>query len=314
MRSLPQSIIRLISSLAVLVILAVCLPAAALAAKEKQKTFASPEEAVQSLLAAARSNSDQELAAIFGPGSQKFVSSGDPVADKAGRARFVTLYEEKNRLEQKGEGTMVLLLGNEDFPYPIPLVKKGERWVFDTKAGKDELLSRRIGRNELSVIESVRAYADAQREYYARDRDGDGTREFAEKFKSTPGKQDGLFWEVREGEEQSPLGPLVAGADREGYALGKASKPAPFHGYYFKILKAQGPHAEGGAFDYVVKGKMVLGFALVAYPAQYGSSGIMTFIVNQNGVVYQKDLGKNTAKIAAKMKRFDPDKSWNKVE
>lgn len=314
MRSLPQSIIRLISFLAVLVILSVCLPAAALAAKGKQKTFASPEEAVQALIAAARSNSDQELADIFGPGSQKIVSSGDPVADRSARERFVTLYEEKNRLEQKGKGTMVLALGNEDYPFPIPLVQKGERWRFDTKAGKEEIINRRIGRNELSVIETVRAYADAQREYAAKDRDGDDALEFAEKFNSTPGKHDGLYWEAKEGEEQSPLGPLMAQADRQGYALGKSKKPAPFHGYYFRILKAQGPHAEGGAFDYVVKGKMILGFALVAYPAQYGSSGIMSFIVNQNGVVYQKDLGKNTAKIAVKMKRFDPDKSWKKVD
>jgi len=288
----------------------------ALAASKKnpQKFFASPEEAVQSLVAAAKNNDKKKLLAILGPGSQTIVSSGDPVADKAGRERFIKLYEEKNTIEGADTGRAVLTMGNEEYRFPVPVVKRGTSWYFDAKAGREELLNRRIGKNELEVIDILREYVDAQREYAAKDWDGDGVTEFAQKFRSTPGKKDGLYWETKEGEEESPFGSLAAKAAQEGYAKAKNTKPSPFHGYYFKILKAQGDEAEGGAFDYVVNGKMILGFALVAYPAQYGASGIMTFIVNQNGVVYQKDLGRKTATIAAKMTRYDPDKSWKKVE
>ena len=207
-------------------------------------------------------------------------------------------------------GKAVFSIGNEDYPYPIPLVKKGQVWRFDTRAGKEELLNRRIGRNELEVIEILRAYVDAQREYATTDWDGDGKSEFAQKIRSTPGKKDGLYWAAKEGEKLSPLGPLAAKAAKEGYS----KESTALHGYHFRILKGQGKDAEGGAFDYLVNGKMLLGFAMVAYPAQYGSSGIMTFIVNQNGIVYQKDLGKNSSKVAAAMKLFNPDKSWKKVE
>ena len=285
------------------------------AAKGKQKTFATPEDAVNALVDALKTNNTKELLAIFGPGSGSLISSGDEVRDKAGREHFIKRFEEKNSLEKQGEGKVVLLVGSDDFPLPIPIVRKGTTWSFDTAAGKEEIINRRIGRNELNVISSLYSFVDAQREYASKDRDGNGTLEFAQKFMSSPDKHDGLFWEAKAGEGESPLGPFVAMASTMGYGTkGRSEKPEPFHGYYFKILKAQGPHATGGAYDYVVKGKMILGFAFLAYPAKYGSSGIMTFIVNQEGVVYQKDLGKNTAKVAKAMKTFDPDKTWKKVE
>ncbi|MFI5324152.1 MAG: DUF2950 domain-containing protein, partial [Thermodesulfobacteriota bacterium] len=195
------------------------------------------------------------------------------------------------------------------------IVKKGERWIFDTEAGREEILNRRIGRNELNVIEVLHAYVDAQREYASKDRNGDGSLEFAQKLVSTNGKHDGLYWETKEGEEMSPFGPLAAQAAKEGYNVKPQSDDySPYHGYFYKILKGQGKSAHGGRYDYVVNGKMILGFALVAYPSKYGSSGIMTFIVNQEGVVYEKDLGKNTADIAQSMKWYDPDGSWKKFK
>jgi len=280
-------------------------------AQKSQQKFASPEEALQSLVKAVRSNDTKALTFILGPGAKEIISSGDQVADKTGRAQFIKLHDEKMVIEGAETGKAVFSIGNEDYPFPIPLVKAGNVWRFDTKAGKEELLNRRIGRNELDVIEILRTYVDAQREYATTDWDGNGTAEFAQKVKSSPGKKDGLYWEAKEGEKLSPLGPLAAKATREGYTK---KEKTPLHGYYFRILKAQGKDAEGGAFDYIVNGKMILGYAMVAWPAQYGASGIMTFIVNQNGVVYQKNLGKNTAKIAAALKLFNPDISWEKVE
>jgi hypothetical protein len=287
----------------------------ALAAEPKQKTFASPEEAVKALVDALKAGDTKALSAIFGPKGKDLVFSGDPVADKSGRERFVALYEQKQKLEQVGADKVILTVGNEDWPFPVPVVKKQGSWRFDANEGRQELLARRIGRNELSAIQVSLAYVDAQREYALKDRDSDGVLAYAQKFGSTPGKKDGLYWEVKEGEKLSPLGPLAAAAQKEGYAAGKkGAKPAPYHGYYYRILKAQGKDAPGGAYDYVVKGKMIGGFALVAYPAQYGASGIMTFIVNHDGVVYQKDLGKNTEKTTQAMKRFNPDRTWKKVE
>jgi hypothetical protein len=295
---------------ALLIVMAGAVSAPAATARQGQKTFASPEEAVKGLIEAVRSKDSKALVAILGPGSKEIISSGDPVADNSARERFVSLYDEKNAIEGAETGRAVLSVGNEDSPFPIPLVKKGKVWRFDAKAGKEEILNRRIGRNELAVIDVLGAYVDAQREYAARDRDGDGAIEFAQRFRSTPGKKDGLYWAAKEGEEESPFGPLVAKAANEGYA----KENTAYHGYHYRILRGQGKDAEGGAFDYLVKGKMILGFAAVAYPAKYGSSGIMTFMVNQNGIVYQKNLGKNTAKIALSMKLFNPDKSWKKVE
>jgi hypothetical protein len=281
----------------------------------KQKTFKSPEEAVKSLMDAVKSNDTKELLAIFGPAGKEIISSGDEVADKRGREVFIKGYEEMSRMEKETDNKMILVVGNREWPFPIPLVKKGETWVFDTVAGKEELLNRRIGRNELNTIQTCLAYVDAQREYAMKDRDSNKLLEYAEKFWSTKGKKDGLYWETKEGEEQSPFGSLAARAIQAGYAPKKpGDKPVPYYGYFYKILKAQGKNAPGGAYDYVIKGKMIGGFALVAYPAEYEASGVMTFIVNHDGVVYQKDLGKETGKIASAMTKFDPDKTWKKVE
>jgi len=289
--------------------------ASAATAKAQPKTFASPEEAVKAMVDAMKAVDKAELSVLFGPGSESLISSGDDVKDKAEREWFLKNYEEKNSLEKKGDDEAILQVGKDDWPFPIPIRKKGSAWFFDTKAGKEEMLNRRIGRNELNTIDVLEAYVVAQREYAGKDRDGDGVYPYAQKIASTPGKKDGLFWEAREGEEPSPLGPFSARAAQEGYTRKtKSEKPSPYYGYYFKILKAQGKHAPGGAYDYVVKGNMILGFGLVAYPAKYGSSGIMTFIVNQEGVVYQKDLGKGTAKAAKAIKRYDPDPTWKKVE
>jgi hypothetical protein len=285
-------------------------PAMAASAKNSQKTFVAPDEAVKSLVQAARDNNTKELLAILGPGSQNIISSGDPVADKSGREHFIKLYDEKIVIEGVDSGRATFIIGADDFPYPIPLVKKGNVWRFDAKAGAEELLNRRIGKNELEVIEILRAYVDAQREYAATDWNGDGVTEFAQKVRSTEGNKDGLYWAAQEGEKQSPFGPLAAKAAKEGYS----KENTALHGYYFRVLKGQGKDAEGGAFDYLVNGKMILGYAMVAYPAKFGASGIMTFIVNQKGIVYQKNLGKNSGKIAELMKQFNPDKSWNKVE
>jgi len=280
----------------------------------KQRTFASPEEAVKAMVEALKSNDGKSLEAIFGPGSQELIESGDPVEDQTVRKQFLALYGEKNRLEKTADDA-VLSVGNDDWPFPIPVVKEDARWRFDTEEGGDEILARRIGRNELSAIQVCLAYVDAQREYALEDRDGDAILEYARKFMSDPGKKNGLYWDVKEGEKQSPLGPLVAMADREGYSYtGRGGKPSPYHGYYYRILKAQGRNAPGGAYDYVVRGNMFGGFSLVAYPAKYESSGIMTFIVNHDGVIYQKDLGPDTEKSAREMTLFDPDTSWKKVD
>jgi hypothetical protein len=283
-------------------------------ATQKQKTFNSPEEAVKTVVTAARNNDDKELIVIFGQSAKDLIFSGDAVADKQRRERFLKAYDEKNSLVSE-KGGMVVVIGNDDWPFPIPLVKKGEVWFFDTDKGREEILNRRIGESELSTIQTMLAIVDAQREYAMKDIAGDGTPEYAQKFMSDAGKKNGLYWETKEGEEPSPLGPAVVQAKKEGYTGKKpGDKPSPFHGYYYRILKAQGKNAAGGAYDYFVKGKMIGGFAVVAYPAKYGNSGIKTFMVNHDGIVYEKDLGKSNEKIVQAMDTFDPDKSWKKVE
>jgi hypothetical protein len=286
-----------------------------LAVQQDQKTFASPDEAVKAMMDALKTEDVGALSAILGPGSEDLISSGDAVADKVEHERFIHLYEQKNKLEETSTTRAVLYIGNEDWPFPIPVVKKDGVWLFDTNEGREEILARRIGRNELGVIQVCLAYVDAQKEYAIKDRDGDGVLSYAQKFLSKPGKKDGLYWKAKEGDEQSPLGPLVGAAQEKGYT-GKQSegKPVPYHGYYYRILKAQGKNATGGAYDYIIKGKMIGGFALVAYPARYGSSGIMTFIVSHSGEVYQKNLGESTEKTALKMKLFNPDSTWNKIK
>jgi hypothetical protein len=294
-------------------IMVMSIPLQGHAAKAAQKTFASSEEAVKALIDAVKTDNKKELNAIFGPAGKEVLSSGDAIEDKAGRERFLKAYETKNVLVKAGDAKAVLQIGEEEWPFPIPVVKKAEKWFFDTKQGKEELINRRIGKNELNTIQVCLAYVDVQREYATKDRDGDGLFEYAQKIVSTAGKKDGLYWEAKEGEEESPLGDFAARAAREGYKK-TSDKPIPYHGYYFKILNAQGKNATGGAQDYLVKGKMIGGFAMVAYPAQYSVSGVMTFVVNHEGIVYEKDLGKDTAKIAQVIKLFDPDKTWKKVE
>lgn len=275
-----------------------------------QQGFDSSEEAVKSLVEAVRMHNLKRILLVLGPASRDLISSGDEASDRTDREKFLEAYKEMNTLTQKSADTMILSIGIDNWPMPIPLVKKGSRWYFDTQKGRQEILNRRIGRNELSVIDVLHAFVDAQHEYATKDCAGSGKVEFAQKIISTEGKHDGLYWDAKEGEE-SPLGPLVAQAAEEGYANPNLQ---PFHGYYFKILKGQGKYAYGGAYDYIVKGKMILGFAIIAFPAEYGNSGIMTFMVNQQGIIYQKNLGKNTKRKAEAIKIFNPDKTWTKVE
>jgi len=280
----------------------------------QQRTFVSPDEAVKALVDAAKSNNRTELSAIFGPAGKDLISSGDEVVDKEECQKFIEAYEEMNKLETMNPDLVVLHVGADDWTFPIPIVKKDNVWSFDTKEGREEILNRRIGKDEMSVIEVLREYVDAQREYASKDRNGDGVLEYAQRLASTKGKN-GLCWEAKEGREESPFGPLIAKAACEGHSGNICSgKPLPYYGYYYKILKSQGKHATGGAYNYVVKDKMILGFALIAYPARYGNSGVMTFIVNQEGIVYEKDLGKNTGKIAKAIKTFDPDNTWKPIE
>jgi hypothetical protein len=306
----PSARSLLICALALFVV--VMLMGTALAEKPKQRTFEKPEAALEALVKALRDGSEKELRAIFGPGSETLISSGDKIDDRERREGFVRLYGEANRLEPAGDRKVIVHVGKNDWPFPIPIVKAGESWRFDTKQGREEILNRRIGENELDAIQTCLAIVDSQREYAAVDRDGDGLLEYAQKFYSTRGKMEGLYWEVKPGEKPSPLGPLVAKAQGEGYRPG--GKPAPYNGYFFRILTAQGKSARGGAYSYLVKGKMVGGFAVVAYPATYAVSGVKTFIVNHEGVVYEKDLGPKTVKLAKSMKAYNPDKTWEKAE
>jgi hypothetical protein len=298
-------------SVAIFLMAGVC--AGASAKQAKQMTFASPEEAVKALIAATKTHNKKQLRAIFGPTSYQLVSSGDETADRGGREQFIKSYEEKNKIVQETPDKAVLFVGTKDWPFPISIVKKKDTWVFDTKAGKEEMVNRRIGHNELNVMEVMHAYVEAQRDYASKDRDGDGILEYAQKLVSDEGKQDGLYWDSQEGAEESPFGPLVANAAKEGYQK-KAVDSTPFRGYYYKVLTAQGANAPGGEYSYIVKGNMVLGFALVAWPARYLSTGVMTFIVNQQGIIYEKDLGKDTAKVAGAMTKYDPDSTWKKAE
>jgi hypothetical protein len=281
------------------------------AAAPLQKTFATSAAAVDALMAANRGNHIGRLLAILGPQGAKLIHSGDLVADRRGRRLFVAAYDEAHKFEHDGDSKATLIVGAEDWPLPIPLVREHARWRFDTKAGEDEILNRRIGRNELSVIEVCRAYVAAQHEYAAKNLGPGGSAEYAQHFMSKVGQRDGLYWPVKAGEEESPLGPLIARARAAGYRPGTPHlKSRPYYGYFFRILTQQGQNAPGGAKDYVVNKRMTGGFALIAYPATYGDSGIMTFIVNQDGIVYQKNLGPDTTRIAAAITQYNPDGSW----
>jgi hypothetical protein len=287
--------------------------ASPLRAGGEQHNFATPDEAVSALVTAAKAGDRAAVDAIFGP-DVKDLLSGDTRQDAIEFAGFSKSVREFSHLVKQSDDRYVLDIGAQNWPMPIPLVRKDGRWFFDTLAGKDEIVSRRIGEDEIIAIGVCRTYLQAQREYASEDRDGSGVLKFARKLKSTPGTKDGLFWPDAPGEVESPLGPLVAEAHAEGYG-GKTAegRPEPFHGYHFKILTAQGASAPGGAFDYVINGNLVAGFALVAYPAHWGESGIMTFIVNQWGKVYECNLGEQTADIAVAMTEFDPDSSWAPV-
>ncbi len=283
------------------------------AKRTAQAVYGSPEEAAKALYQAVKSHDVRLVHRVLGPGSDRLIYTGDRVADRQMGERLIAAYERSVKIEQSGDAKATLLVGDNDFPFPYPLVKTARGWRFDAKAGAEEIINRRIGENEELAIEACLGYGDAQREYAEVDRNGTGLLEYAQKFRSSPGKQDGLYWATAEGEPPSPLGPLFARAKKEGYSTESAGI-VPFHGYYYRILTAQGKDAPGGAYDYMVRGHMIGGFGLVAYPARWGASGVMTFICNQDGVVYQKDLGPDTAKIASKMKLFNPDKSWKEAE
>jgi hypothetical protein len=285
----------------------------ALGEGSQQKTFATPEDAVVALVDAAVAGNTEQLLALFGPEGQKVLFSGDAVMDQRNREVFLVAYAERAALMAVSPSRRVLYIGYEDWPLPIPLVKEGSAWRFDTAAGVQEILYRRIGRNELNTIDVAQVYVEAQQEYAAEARDGKPAGAYAQRFASTPGKHDGLYWQSEDPEELSPLGEFAAEAAAQGYRSTDA-QPTPFHGYLYRILTAQGKSAAGGERSYIVNGEMRNGFALIAYPAAYRVSGVMTFLIDQDGVVYQKDLGAETPKLAAEVSRFDPDSSWHKVE
>jgi Protein of unknown function (DUF2950) len=303
-------------------------PAPARAADDSlQSTYASPDDALQALVSAAKEKDRAALSKVFGPDYSELLS-GDTVEDDKDLSDFASAAEESAKLLKDTDTKYTVVVGKDNWPTPIPIVQKDGKWLFDTKAGLNEVVNRRIGENELSAMQTCRAYAVAQWEYYTEgDWDHDGVAEYAQRFISTPGKHDGLFWETGENEKPSPLGRLVAEARAEGYgpkaktvsdssspsaaaSAAEATPHAPYHGYHFKILTAQGAHAPGGKYNYIINGNMIAGYALVAYPDSWGKSGVMTFIVNQQGRVYEKNLGRNTAQIAAAMTAYDPDPSW----
>jgi hypothetical protein len=300
----------------------------AAAADTKQSLYATPQDAMQALINAAKAKDQSALGEIFGPNYEKLLS-GDTVLDNREMEQFTASAEQSAKLEPAGDGKFTLVIGADNWPFPIPIVKQTDKWRFDTAVGMDEILNRRIGENELSAIATCRAYVLAQWEYFTEgDHDKDGVAEYAQHFMSTPGHRDGLYWDTAEGAKPSPMGALVADARAEGYAPGSRKAAAqvtdvaaktpparhPYHGYYFRILKSQGPHAPGGKYNYIINGNMVGGYALIAYPDKWGSSGVMTFMVNQQGRVYQKNLGPNTVKLAGAITQYDPDTTWKLVK
>ena len=294
---------------AVVILLTACFATRSMGQQAGQKTFSSPEEAANALFAAAQNNDERAMLELLGPDGKEIVSSGDQAEDTRNRANFARRYEEMSRLVKEPNGTVTLYIGERNWPYPIPLVNKGSVWYFDTDAGKNEILFRRIGWNEMSAIRICQELAAAQKEYYSQQ-----NNEYAQKIFSDQGKHDGLYWKAADNESQSPIGPLVAWAVAQEYAESRGSAPVPYRGYYFHILTRQGKNATGGAKSYIVNGKMTGGFAFVAYPAEYRSSGVMTFLVSGDGVVYEKDLGKKTESIAKSLKEYNPDSRWEKTE
>ncbi len=293
--------------------LAFIAPAESFASKPQQ-SFESPQAGVAALIKAVKANDKDALRAIFGPGGSKLLSSGDAVADAHSRMLFSKSYDESNKVVLEGESQATLVIGKDEWPMPIPLVKYPDGWRFDTVKGKDEILKRRIGRNELETMQVCLAIVDAEREYAGRHLDPDGVPVYASRFISRPGKRDGLYWPTQANEAPSPLGSLLATAADEGYVRAGALRRKPYHGYYYRILKSQGKDAPEGTRDYLVKGKMIGGFAVIAYPARYGASGVTTFLVNHDGVIYEKDLGPNTKAVAAAITVFNPGEGWKEAE
>jgi len=277
-----------------------------------QKSFATPAEAARALAAAYRKGDRKAVAEILGDKGGRLVLSGDPVIDQHERAWFLSLYGEGYEVIADGKNRAVLQLGNDGQPYPIPLIKKNARWRFDPSEGHEDLLSRRISKAELTALNVVSAYLNAQRDYHQKDPNGKGTPEYAQRFRSTPGQKDGLYWGEASGKAEGPIAALAEAAIKEGYQPAKEGEWPVYRGYVYKMLTAQGPQASGGERNYIVNGRMTGGFALVAFPVRYGVSGIMTFMVNQDGAIYQKDLGPDTAAMGRQMTRFDPDASWTK--
>jgi hypothetical protein len=300
---------NLLKLAAVAILLTGCFPTRSLAQQQGQKTFSSAEEASNALLMATKSNDEKAMLDILGPDANRILSSGDEIEDADGRANFAQKYQEMHRLMKEPDGTTTLYIGAENWPTPIPLMNKGNSWYFDTEAARREILYRRVGENEIWTIRICQELVAAQKEYRSSQHN-----EYAQKIFSDKGQHNGLHWEAAKGQPQSPIGPLVASAVAEGYTTkGQDTAPTPYHGYYYHVLMGQGANAPGGAKSYVVNGKMTGGFAFIAYPAEYRSSGVMTFIVNQDGVVYQRDLGRQTAVLANAMKEYNTA-SWHKAE
>lgn len=311
---MSSSFRRLAAVLAIGASLCVTFATGSRAAAQAQHSFASAEEAAAALAQAARSDDPRALRAIFGPGGDKLLFSGDRIVDQTQLRRFADAYAVKRALVPRGPNRIELEVGADDWPLPIPIVEKNGRWWFDTKAGAEEIVNRRIGRDELAAIQVLLAFVEGQKDYFERTAQQTGTGVYAQRLISTPGRQDGLYWPVQAGEPESPFGPLVAEAQEEGYpGASTGGKPIPYKGYYYRVLKAQGPDAPGGAKSYIQSGRMTGGYALLAWPARYGASGIMSFQLGQEGVVFQKNLGPATATAAARIERFDPDLTWARV-
>jgi hypothetical protein len=294
---------------AVVILLTWCLSSRSMAQQKGQKTFSSPQDATNALVAAAQSNDEKTMLEILGPDEKQIVSSGDETEDALHRANFVHKYQEMHRLMKEPDGTTTLYIGAENWPTPIPLVNRGNSWYFNTEAGKKEILYRRIGQNEMSTVRVCQELVAAEKEYHTAQHD-----EYAQRFFSDEGQHNGLYWKAAADEPQSPIGPLVASAAAQGYPKNHGGAPTPFQGYCYRILTSQGKNCPNGAKNYIVNGKMTNGFAFAAYPAEYRSSGVMTFIVDQDGVVYQKDLGGKTDVLAKAMKQYNVDSSWQKAE
>jgi len=302
---------RIVVVAAGLLMLALAVPIACKSKELELTGYATPDDAANALITAAKAGDQNALLAIFGPESKDLLYSGDPVEDKNVAKAFVSRYDVMHRWRRMEDGSQTLIVGADNFPFPIPLKKNsGGRWFFDTAAGKEEVLNRRVGRNELAVIDLCGGVVGAQAEYYSQKHGG--VKQYAQKFVSDPGQENGLYWPDTPGQPKSPVGPVAAQATADGYKADPAHRQ-PFHGYYFAMLTKQGPDAPGGAKDYIVNGKMTGGFAVVAYPAKYGDSGAMTFIVDRDGVVLQKDLGRSTDQVASAMTEFNPDKTWTVV-